>query len=77
MVKWLKASLKPVGSVITFDGAEMNWSLMPSEADVDELVVVVTLEREEFVANKLSMVSEATVNNWYSCLLYTSDAADE
>ena len=72
MVKWLKASLKPVGSVITFDGAEMNWSLMPSEADVDELVVVVSLEREEFVANKLSMVSEATVNNWYSAYVYNA-----
>ena len=24
----------------TFDGAEMNLSLMPSEADVDELVVI-------------------------------------
>ena len=57
MVKWLKASLKPVGSVITFDGAEMNWSLMPSEADVDELVVVVTLEREETVVNKSLMPS--------------------
>ena len=50
----------------------MNWSLMPSEADVDELVVVVTLEREEFVANKLSMVSEATVNNWYSAYVYNA-----
>ena len=71
-MKWLKSSLKLVGSVTTFDSADINLSLMPSEADVDELVVVVTLEREEFVANKLSMVSEATVNNWYSAYVYNA-----
>ena len=51
-MKWLKASLKLVASVITFDCAEMNLSLMRSEADVDELVFVVTVEREEAVAHK-------------------------
>ena len=57
LVKWLKASLKPVGSVITFDGAEMNWSLMPSEADVGELVVLATVEREDAVVDKSIMPS--------------------
>ena len=33
-------------------GAEMKESSMSSEADVDELVVVVTVEREEAVVNK-------------------------
>ena len=31
-----------VGSLATFDGAEINLSLMPSETDVDDLVVVLT-----------------------------------
>ena len=56
-MKWLKSSLKLVGSVTTFDSADINLSLMPSEADVDELVVVVTLEREETVVNKSLMPS--------------------
>ena len=38
----------------TFDGAEMNLSLMPSEDRVDELVVV-TLRRAEAVVN-LSLI---------------------
>ena len=40
LMKLLKSSLKLVGLVTAFDGAEMNVSLMPSEVDVDELVVV-------------------------------------
>ena len=36
-----------MGSVTTFDDADMNSLLMPFEADVDEFVVVVTLGREE------------------------------
>ena len=31
----------------------MNLSLTPSEADVDELVIVLTTEREEAGSNKL------------------------
>ena len=38
-------------------GAEMNESLMSSEADDDELVVVVTVEREEAVVNQSLMLS--------------------
>ena len=45
-----------MGSVTTFDGAEMNLSLMPSEDRVDELVVV-TLRRAEAVVNKSLMPS--------------------
>ena len=56
-MKWLKASLKLVGSVTTFDGAEITLSLMPSEVDVDEIVVVVTVEREEAMVNKSLMPS--------------------
>ena len=43
----------------TFDSAEMNLSLTPSEADVDELLVVLiaTLERDEAVVNKSLMPS--------------------
>ena len=44
-------------------GAEMNESPMSSEADVDELVVVVTVEREEAVVNKSLMLLEATMKN--------------
>ena len=51
-MKWLKSSPKLVSSMTTCDGAEMNLSLMPSEADVDELVVVAILERGEAVVNK-------------------------
>ena len=41
----------------TLDGAEMNLSLMRSGADVDELVVVVTLKHEEAMVNKSLMPS--------------------
>ena len=44
-MKWMKAPLKMVGPAPTFDGVEINFSQMPSEADVDELAVVATLER--------------------------------
>ena len=38
LMKWLKASLKLVGSVSTLDDAEVNLStMMSSEADVDGL----------------------------------------
>ena len=53
-MKLLKSSLKLVGLVTAFDGAEMNVSLMPSEVDVDELVVV-AVEREEAMVNKSFM----------------------
>ena len=56
-MKCLQASLKLVGSVTTSDDAEMNLSLMASEAEVDELAVVVSLEREETVVNKSLMPS--------------------
>ena len=56
-MKWLKASLKLVGLVTMYDGDEMSLSLMPSEIDLDELVFVVTLEREEFAVNKSLMPS--------------------
>ena len=36
-------------------GAEMNESPMSSEADVDEFVAVVTVERKEAVVNKSLM----------------------
>ena len=42
-------------------GAEMNESPMSSEADVDELVVVVTVEREEAVVNKSLMLLELSL----------------
>ena len=45
LIKWLKASLRLVGSGTTFDGAEMNLSLVPLDADIDEPLVVVTSER--------------------------------
>ena len=35
-----------MGSMMTFDGAEMNEPPMPSGADVDEIVVAVTVKRE-------------------------------
>ena len=57
LMKCLQASLKLVGSVTTSDDAEMNLSLMASEAEVDELAVVVSLEREETVVNKSLMPS--------------------
>ena len=41
----------------TFDGAEMDLSIMPSKADLDELAIVVTLEREEAVVKKSLMPS--------------------
>ena len=44
-------------------GVEINESPMSSEADVDELVVVVTVEREEAVVNKSLMLLEATMKN--------------
>ena len=69
-MKWLKTSLKLVGSVTTFDGAMMNLSLMPSDVDADQLVVAATLERED-VVNKSLMPSggndEEVVLNVTSC----------
>ena len=41
-----------VGSVVTFDGAEMNLPQTILKADVDELVVEVTLERKQAVVSK-------------------------
>ena len=46
-----------MGSVMTFDGGEMTESPMPSGADVDVLVFVVTVEREVAVVNESSMLS--------------------
>ena len=53
----MKPSPKLVGSVTTFDGADMNLSLMPSEVEIDGLVVAVSIEREEAVVNKSLMPS--------------------
>ena len=33
LTTWLEAPLKLMGSVMTFDGAEMNYPPIPSEAD--------------------------------------------
>ena len=44
-------------------GAEMNESPLSSEADVDELVVVVTVEREEAEVNKSLIFLEAIMKN--------------
>ena len=44
-MKWLEAPLTLTGSMMKVDGAGMNESPMAFEADVDELVVVVTVER--------------------------------
>ena len=41
-----------LGSVVTFDGAEMNLPQTILKADVDELVVEVTLERKQAVVSK-------------------------
>ena len=47
-------------------GAEMNESPMSSEADVDELVAVLTVERNEPVVNKSLMSSGGNDENWCS-----------
>ena len=57
LMKWLKSSPKLVSSMTTCDGAEMNLSLMPSEADVGELVVLATVQREDAVVDKSFMPS--------------------
>ena len=49
--------VKLVGSVTTFDGADMNLSLMLPQGDVDALAVGVTLEREKAVVRKSWMPS--------------------
>ena len=56
-MKLLKASQRLVGSVTTFDGSKMSLSLMPSEADVGELVVLATVERKDAVVDKSFMPS--------------------
>ena len=46
-----------MGSMMTFDGAEMNEPPMPSGADVDEIVVAVTVKREVAAMNESMMPS--------------------
>ena len=52
LVKWRETPLELMGSVMAFGSAEMNESQMPFEVDVDEPVVVVTVEREVAVVNE-------------------------
>ena len=54
MIKWLEAPLQLMG-LVTFDAAGMKESPMSSGADVDELVVVVTVECD-VAATKASLI---------------------
>ena len=46
-----------MGSVITFDGAGINKSQVPCGGDIEELVVVVDVEREVVAINEWLMPS--------------------
>ena len=50
-MKWLEVPLTLMDSVMKFDGAGMNESPMSSEADVEEVVAAVDLEREVAAMN--------------------------
>ena len=52
-----EVTLTFISYVMTFDGAEMNESMMTSGVDVDELVTAVVVEREVAVANESLMSS--------------------
>ena len=42
----MKVSLKPVGTMTTFDCADRNLSMKPSAADLGEIVVSVAVDCE-------------------------------